>query len=78
MLNFFEHVGFLLDGNYLSLEGVFIEFHYWILHVWADAEKLIKSEQAESAQYYEFLERMVKCLSALDRPGNRHSANPDT
>jgi hypothetical protein len=49
-------------AGYLNLEDVSVEFHYWILHVWADARKLIKSEQAENAIYYEFLEKMVNRL----------------
>jgi hypothetical protein len=68
VMNFFEHVGFLLDGNYLDLEGVSVELHYWILHVWADARELIKKEQAEDAIYYEYFEKMVNRLLEYDRP----------
>jgi hypothetical protein len=68
VMNFFEHVGYLLDGKYLDLEGVSVEFHYWILHVWSDAKRLIKSEQAENAIYYEFFEKMVTHLLEYDRP----------
>jgi hypothetical protein len=69
VMNFFEHMGYLLEGKYLDLEGVSVEFHYWILHVWSDAKRLIKSEQAENAIYYEFFEKMVKRLLHYDRPG---------
>jgi hypothetical protein len=69
VMNFFEHVGYLLEGKYLDLEGVSVEFHYWILHVWSDAKKLIKSEQADNAIYYEFFEKMVADLLKYDRPG---------
>jgi hypothetical protein len=62
VMNFFEHMG------YLNIEDVSVEFHYWILHVWADARKLIKSEQAENAIYYEFFEKMVNRLLEYDRP----------
>jgi hypothetical protein len=55
-------------AGYLNLEDVSVEFHYWILHVWADARKLIKSEQAENAIYYEFLEKVVNRLLEYDRP----------
>jgi len=68
VMNFFEHVGFLLDGNYLDLEGVSVEFHYWILHIWADARELIKKEQADDRIYYEFFEKMVNRLLEYDRP----------
>jgi hypothetical protein len=69
VMNFFEHVGFLLDGNYLDLEGVSVEFHYWILHVWADARELIKKEQAEDDPiYYEFFAKIVNRLLEYDRP----------
>jgi hypothetical protein len=68
VMNFFEHMGYLLEGKYLSLEDVSVEFHYWILHVWSDAKKLIKSEQAENAIYYEFFEKMVTRLLNYDRP----------
>lgn len=54
-MNFFEHMGYLLEGKYLNIEDVSVEFHYWILHVWGDAKRLIKNEQAENAIYYEFL-----------------------
>jgi hypothetical protein len=68
VMNFFEHMGYLLEGKYLNLEDVSVEFHYWILHVWSDAKKLIKSEQAENAIYYEFFEKMVTRLLNYDRP----------
>jgi hypothetical protein len=67
-MNFFEHMGYLLEGGYLNIEDVSVEFHYWILHVWADARKLIKSEQVENAIYYEFFEKMVNRLLEYDRP----------
>ncbi len=68
VMNFFEHMGHLLEGKYLSLEDVSVEFHYWILHIWADAKKLIKSEQAENPLYYEYFEKMVDRLLKFDRP----------
>jgi hypothetical protein len=68
VMNFFEHMGYLLEGKYLEIEDVSVEFHYWILHVWGDAKKLIKSEQAENPIYYEFFEKMVNRLLDYDRP----------
>jgi hypothetical protein len=69
VMNFFEHVGFLLDGGYLDLEGVSVELHYWILHVWADAQELIKQEQVEEDPiYYEMFDKMAKRLLEYDRP----------
>lgn len=68
VMNFFEHMGYLLEGGYLNIEDVSVEFHYWILHVWADARKLIKSERTENAIYYEFFEKMVNRLLEYDRP----------
>jgi hypothetical protein len=68
IMNFFEHMGHLLEGRYLSLEDVSVEFHYWILHIWADAKKLIKNEQAENLLYYEYFEKMVDRLLKYDRP----------
>jgi hypothetical protein len=67
-MNFFEHMGYLLEDKYLNLEDVSVEFHYWILHVWSDAKKLIEREQAENAIYYEFFEKMVTRLLNYDRP----------
>jgi len=68
VMNFFEHMGYLLAGNYLNLEDVSVEFHYWILRVWSDAKRLIRSEQADNAIYYEFFEKMVTRLLEYDRP----------
>lgn len=68
VMNFFEHVGFLLDGGYLELEGVSVELHYWILHVWADARDLIKQEQTEYPIYYEMFDKMANRLLEYDRP----------
>ena len=76
IMNFFEHMGYLLDGNYLSLEDVAVEFHYWILRVWADAAELAKAEQEEDPIYYEFFERMVKRLQEYDRPRTGKLASP--
>jgi hypothetical protein len=52
VMNFFEHMGHLPEGKYLNLEDVSVEFHYRILHIWADAKKRIKSEQAENSLHY--------------------------
>ena len=69
VVNFFEHVGFLLDGNYLDFEGVSVEFHYWILHIWADSGTLIGHEQIDGHPiYYEYLDKMAKRLLKYDRP----------
>jgi len=68
VMNFFEHMGYLLEGKYLNLEDVSVEFHYWILHVWGDAKRLIASEQAENSLYYEFFKKMVTRLLEYDRP----------
>jgi hypothetical protein len=67
-------MGYLLDGGYLNLADVSVEFHFWIFNVWADAELLVKHEQSESPVYYEYLEKMVLRLIELERkrfPGFR-------
>ena len=66
-MNFFEHMGYLLEGKYLELEDISVEFHYWIFHIWADARDVIKSEQLEEPIYYEYFERMVGRLSDRER-----------
>lgn len=68
IMNFFEHLGYLLDGNYLNFEDVLVEFHYSILNVWADALELVKLEQAEDSIYHEHFGRMVKRLLEYERP----------
>jgi len=78
IMNFFEHMGYLLDGNYLNLEDVAVEFHYWILRVWADASELVKIDQAEDSIYYEFFEKMVRRLQEYDRPRTGKLASPST
>jgi hypothetical protein len=67
ILNFFEHMGYLLEGDYIDLHGVSIEFHYWIFHVWADAKPLVSYERAETPVYYKHLERMVERLVEVDK-----------
>jgi hypothetical protein len=67
VINFFEHMGYLLGGKYLELEGVFVEFHYWILHVWTDARELIKMEQSEDQVYYEHFEKMERQMEEYER-----------
>lgn len=69
ILNFFEHIGYLLEGDYLSLDGVSVEFHYWILRIWADAKRFIKSEQSDNELYYRHLDKMAERLLAYKRPG---------
>jgi hypothetical protein len=68
VMNFFEHMGYLLKGGYVSLEDVSVEFHYWILHVWADAKKVMAFERAENPLYYEHFAQMVQRLLEYDRP----------
>ena len=61
-------MGYLLEGGYLDLDGVSVEFHYWILHVWMDAQKLIKNEQTDNVLYYQHFEKMVDRLLKYERP----------
>jgi hypothetical protein len=67
VMNFFEHMGYLLESRYVEIEDISVEFHYWILNVWSDAQGLIKDEQAENPIYYEHFEKMVKALLDYDR-----------
>ena len=67
IINFFEHMGYLLEGNYLDPEGVFVEFHYWILHVWADAHALVKEERSDDPVYYEHFEKMEHRMEEYER-----------
>lgn len=67
VMNFFEHMGYLLGGKYLELEGVFVEFHYWILHVWADARDLVRREQSEDPVYYEHFAIMEQQMEEYER-----------
>jgi hypothetical protein len=62
ILNFFEHMGYLLDGNYITLEGVSTEFHYWIFRLWDDAKPLIDLDRRENPVYYKHLTKMVDRL----------------
>jgi hypothetical protein len=55
VLNFFEHMGYLLDGGYIELQAVSTEFHFWIFNIWADAKDLVKYEQADDSVYYLYL-----------------------
>jgi hypothetical protein len=63
ILNFFEHMGYLLEGNYIELHGVSTEFHYWIFHVWADAREVIEYEQSQDSVYYSHFRKMVDRLA---------------
>jgi hypothetical protein len=67
VMNFFEHMGYLLEGNYIDLEDVFVEFHYWIFHVWADARRVIRKEQSEDPIYYGYFAKMVERLESHER-----------
>lgn len=67
VMNFFEHMGYLLDGNYLDLQGVSTEFHYWIFRVWADAKEIVKVEQLETSVYYEYFKKMVGRLVEIEK-----------
>jgi hypothetical protein len=67
VINFFEHMGYLLNGDYLDLEGVFVEFHYWILHIWADTRELVRQERSEDPVYYEHFEKMEQQMEQLER-----------
>jgi len=62
VLNFFEHMGYLLERGYLRVEDVLVEFHFWILNLSAVAHKLIKSEQADNPIYYKYFEKMADQL----------------
>jgi hypothetical protein len=60
-------MGYLLNGDYLDLEGVFVEFHYWILHIWADTRELVRQERSEDPVYYEHFEKMEQQMEQLER-----------
>lgn len=78
VMNFFEHMGYLLEGRYIDLEGVSIEFHYWILHIWKDAREVIEKERAEEPIYYEHFVKMVNRLQEYDRPRTGKVTMPTT
>lgn len=78
VINFFEHMGYLLAGNYLELDGVFVEFHYWILHVWADARELVNDEQSGDPVYYEYFEKMEKQMEDYERKRKGNFVPPST
>ncbi|MGB2624604.1 MAG: hypothetical protein WA857_05115 [Candidatus Acidiferrum sp.] len=63
LLNFFEHVGWLLHNQVLNFEDVYVEFHFWILHIFADARELIEKENKESPIYYKYLKEMQRRLT---------------
>src|ERR1700735_1451414 len=67
ILNFFEHMGYLLEGNYIELDGVSTEFHYWIFHVWADAMEVIEYEQSQDSVYYSHFRKMVERLAQSEK-----------
>jgi hypothetical protein len=71
ILNFFEHMGFLLRDGYVELEAVSVEFHYWIFRIWTDARAVIRYEQDEAAIYYSCFEAMVKRLEEHERKQGR-------
>lgn len=71
ILNFFEHMGFLLRDRYLSLDGVSVEFHYWIFRIWTDARAVIRHEQHEASIYYSCFESMVKELREYESKKGR-------
>jgi hypothetical protein len=71
LMNFFEHMGFLLRDGYIDIDGVATEFHYWIFRIWADAKLVIRYEQEEASIYYECFTRMVERLAAYEREKGR-------
>jgi hypothetical protein len=78
VLNFFDHMAFLLHGEYLDVHGVSVEFHYWVLTVWHDAEKVVDHEQKEDIIYYQYLRDMVKQLTDLKRDRLREKYHAPT
>jgi hypothetical protein len=60
-------MGYLLDEGYLDLQGVSIEFHYWIFHIWADARELVEYEQSEDSIYYTYFKKMVERLAENEK-----------
>ena len=76
VMNFFEHMGYLLDGGYLDLAGVSTEFHYWIFRIWADARELVKHERSEAAVYYEYFEKMERRLEDFEQEQGREFRLP--
>jgi hypothetical protein len=71
LMNFFEHMGFLLRDGYIDVDGVATEFHYWIFRIWADAKLVIRYEQEEASIYYECFSKMVERLAAYEREKHR-------
>ena len=78
VMNFFEHIGYLLDGGYLDLAGVSTEFHYWIFRVWADAQDVVRYEREETPVYYEYFEKMERKLEDFERQQGREFKQPSS
>jgi hypothetical protein len=78
VMNFFEHMGILLEGGYLELGGVSSEFHYWIFRIWADGSSVIAHEQRETPVYYQSFEKMKSRLEEFELSQGRAIEAPSS
>ncbi len=78
VMNFFEHMGYLLNGGYLDLAGVSTEFHYWIFRIWEDAKDVVSYERAEAVVYYEYFEKMEQRLENFEFEQGREFKQPSS
>jgi|tagenome__1003787_1003787.scaffolds.fasta_scaffold20671316_2 hypothetical protein len=76
LFDFFDQVGFLLQGDQISAESAHHAFHHWIRGYWPVARDYISTAQAkEGSSLWEFVEVVFDMTTQIER---QRSKNPST
>lgn len=76
VLNYFEHIGLLVEKRYLDANDTWDELSYWILNVYADAKPMIDDEQRIDPQAYKHVMSLVAVMRHIETSAGRAMVNP--
>jgi len=67
ILNFFEHLGFLVRLEHLRKRDVWHTFAYWAVPVYLDAREVIALEQFDDPSFYDDFVWLIKEMQNIER-----------
>jgi len=67
ILDFFEEVGFFMQGDQITPEVAHHAFHYWVRGYYSAAKKYLETAQKAEPSNWEFVERLFKITNEVER-----------
>jgi len=74
LLDFFETLGFFMQGDQMTAEAIHHAFYYWIQGYYSAIEKYLKRAREDESTCWEFVEMLFDMTNQIERERvkNRH------